>query len=182
MTRTLHPRVPLLAAVGLVVAALAFVTARAGRQTSISGALARGLAPEAPPFTLPRLDGDGTLDLAALRGRVVVLNFWASWCVPCRDEAPLLEAAWQRYRDRGVVVVGVNVQDLTADAQRFVRETRTTFPVVRDHDNRVYRAYGLTGVPETFFTDRQGRIVRKFPGAVLEAAEWFRAVEDVLAR
>lgn len=172
----------ILAVVGLVVGALALLIVRAGRQASITAALARGLTPDAPPFVLPRLDRDGTLELAALRGKVVVLNFWASWCVPCRDEAPLLEAIWQRYRDRGVVVVGVNVQDLIPAAQRFLRETRTTYPVVRDRDNRIYRAYGLTGVPETFFIDRQGRIVRKFPGVVTDQAAWARAVEEVLAR
>lgn len=182
MNRALRHRVALLAAIVLVVVALALLTVRAGRQASITAALARGLAPEAPPFVLPRLDRDGTLELAALRGEVVVLNFWASWCVPCRDEAPLLEAVWQRYRDRGVVVVGVNVQDLIPAAQRFLRETRTTYPVVRDRDNRIYRAYGLTGVPETFFIDRRGRIVRKFPGVVTDRATWFRAVEEALAR
>lgn len=182
LTRRARHRVVLLAAVALVVGGLALLTVRAGRQASITAALARGLTPEAPPFVLPRLDRDGTLALTALRGQVVVLNFWASWCVPCRDEAPLLEATWQRYRDRGVVVVGVNVQDLVPAAQRFLRETRVTYPVVRDRDSRVYRAYGLTGVPETFFIDRQGRIVRKFPGVITEQAEWVHAVEEVLRR
>jgi cytochrome c biogenesis protein CcmG/thiol:disulfide interchange protein DsbE len=80
------------------------------------------------------------------------------------------------------VVLGVNVQDLVPEAQRFLKETKTTFPTVRDRDNSIYRAYGLTGVPETFFVDRQGRIARKFPGAVTDSKEWFRIVEEVLAR
>jgi cytochrome c biogenesis protein CcmG/thiol:disulfide interchange protein DsbE len=175
-------RAALLGAVVAVLGLLAFATARTNRPASISVALARGLTPEAPAFALPRLDTRGTLDLGSLRGRVVVLNFWASWCVPCREEAVALEATWRRYRDRGVVVLGVNVQDLVPEAERFLQQTRATFPVVRDRDNSVYRAYGLTGVPETFFIDRSGRIIRKFPGAVTEPARWFEAVEETLAR
>lgn len=161
---------------------LVFVTLRTNRPASLTVALARGETPAAPLLVLPRLDAEGNLDLAALRGRVVVLNFWSSWCIPCRDEAPALDATWQRYRERGVMVLGVNVQDLTPAALRFLRETRTTYPTVRDKDNTVYRAYGLTGVPETFFVDRSGRIVRKFPGVVTDPQEWFRAVEAALAR
>jgi cytochrome c biogenesis protein CcmG/thiol:disulfide interchange protein DsbE len=179
---SLRQRAALLGAVIAVLALLAFATFRTNRPASISVALARGLTPDAPGFVLPRLDAEGALDLASLRGRVVVINFWASWCLPCRDEAPVLEATWQKYRERGVVVLGVNVQDLVPEARRFLKETRTTFPTVRDKDNTVYRAYGLTGVPETFFVDRQGRIVRKFPGAVTDLKEWFRVVEEVLAR
>lgn len=179
---SLGRRVALLGSLAAVLGLLAFVTVRSNRPVTISAALARGLTPQAPPFVLPRLDIDGTLDLASLRGKVVVINFWASWCIPCREEARALEATWQRYRDRGVVVLGVNVQDLTPEALRFLRDTKTTYPAVRDKDNTVYRAYGLTGVPETFFVDRAGRIVRKFPGAVLDPQEWFKAVEDTLAR
>lgn len=161
---------------------LVFVTFRTNRPASLTVALARGETPAAPLLVLPRLDAEGSLDLGSLRGRVVVLNFWSSWCIPCRDEAPALEATWQRYREQGVMVLGVNVQDLTPAALRFLHETRTTYPTVRDKDNTVYRAYGLTGVPETFFVDRSGRIVRKFPGAVIDPQEWFRAVETALAR
>lgn len=161
---------------------LVFVTLRTNRPASLTVALARGDTPVAPLLVLPRLDAEGSLDLGALRGRVVVLNFWSSWCIPCREEAPALEATWQRYRERGVMVVGVNVQDLTPEALRFLHETRTTYPTVRDKDNTVYRAYGLTGVPETFFVDRFGRIVSKFPGAVTDPQEWFRTVETALAR
>lgn len=180
--RGIRGQVALLAGVVLMLGLLVFVTARGTRPASLTVALARGQTPPAPAFVLPRLDGEGTVSLEALRGKVVVLNFWASWCVPCRDEAPALEATWQRYKDRGVVVLGVNVQDLVPAAQRFLRETATTFPTVRDKDNTVYRAYGLTGVPETFFIDRAGRIVRKFPGAVIKPEAWFKAVDDALAR
>jgi len=179
---SLARRAALLASLVAVLGLLAFVTARTQRPASITSALARGLTPEAPGFSLPRLDAPGALDLASLRGKAVVINFWASWCLPCREEAPVLEATWQRYRDRGAVVVGVDVQDLTNEAHRFLRETKTTYPQVRDKDNAVYRAYGLTGVPETFFIDRAGRIVRKFPGAVTDPEEWFKTVEETLAR
>lgn len=180
--RSFGRRAALLGALAAVLGLLAFVTIRTPRTASITTALARGLTPAAPGFVLPRLDTESTLDLASLRGKVVVVNFWASWCIPCRDEAPVLEATWQRYRARGTVVVGVDVQDLTEEAQRFLRETKTTYPQVRDKDNTVYRAYGLTGVPETFFIDRSGRIIRKFPGAVTDPKEWFKAVEEVDAR
>ncbi|MDR7484098.1 MAG: TlpA disulfide reductase family protein [Armatimonadota bacterium] len=178
----LRRRAVLLGSLIVVFGLLTYVTTRVNRPASITVALARGLTPEAPAFSLPRLNAEGTLSLDSLRGRVVVINFWASWCVPCRDEAPALEATWQRYRDRGVVVLGVNVQDLIPKARQFLNETGATYPQVRDKDNTVYRAYGLTGVPETFFISRDGRIVRKFPGVVTDPGEWFKAVDEALRR
>lgn len=172
----------LLGSLVVVLGLLALATYRTSRPASLTVALARGETPLAPHFVLPRLDAEGSQDLGALRGQVVVLNFWSSWCIPCRDEAPALEATWQRYMNRGVMVVGVNVQDLTPAALRFLQETKTTYPTIRDKDNTVYRAYGLTGVPETFFVDRLGRIVSKFPGAVTDPQKWFQAVEFALAR
>lgn len=179
---SLRAQAALLGSVIVFLGLLAFVTLRTNRPSSISVALARGLMPEAPAFELPRLDTDGTLSLALLRGKVVVLNFWASWCIPCKEEAPALEATWRRYKDKDVVVLGVNVQDLIPEATRFLKATKTTYPSVRDKDNHIYRAYGLTGVPESFFVDRSGRIVRKFPGAVNDQREWAKAVEDTLTR
>jgi cytochrome c biogenesis protein CcmG/thiol:disulfide interchange protein DsbE len=179
---TLSQRAALLGTLVAVLGLLAFVTLHSTRPATIASALARGKTPEAPGFVLPRLDAEGAIDLRALRGRVVVVNFWASWCVPCRDEAPALQAAWERYRDRGVVVLGVNVQDLVSEARRFLGDVKTTYPSVRDRDNAVYRAYGLTGVPETFFIDRAGRIVFRFPGVVTEHGLWFKAIDDVLTR
>jgi len=179
---SLRQRAALLGALVAVLGLLAFVTFRSNRPGTIASALARGETPPAPLFALPRLDQEATLELSALKGQVVVVNFWASWCVPCRDEAAALQTAWERYRGRGVMVLGVNVQDLVPEAQRFLKVVKTTYPTVRDKDGSVYRAYGLTGVPETFFVDRQGRIVRKFPGVVTEQPEWFKAIDDALAR
>ena len=120
----------------------------------------------APNFTLPRLDSTGDLRLASLRGKAVVLNFWASWCVPCKGEAALFETAWRRWRDRGVVVVGVDSQDFSGDARRFARHFRITYPLVHDGPGKTKDSYGVTGFPETFFVDRRGRLVGHIPGAL----------------
>jgi cytochrome c biogenesis protein CcmG, thiol:disulfide interchange protein DsbE len=121
--------------------------------------LGRGESPAAPSFRLDRLDRPGSLSLAAYRGRPVVLNFWASWCVPCKEEAPLLESVWKRYRDRGLVVVGVDINDLKGDARRFARQNKMSYPLVHDGPGDTTTTYGLTGVPETFFVARDGRLV-----------------------
>lgn len=159
---------------------IGYAAVRKQQPQSITVALARGQKPTAPEFRLPRFD-EGTLALSELRGRYVLVNFWASWCIPCKDEAPLLERAWNKYRDRGLVVVGVNIQDLETEARKFLAQTGATYPNVRDRDNRVNRAYGVTGVPETFFIDKQGRVVRKFPGAAVEWRVWEEAIEALLA-
>lgn len=164
-------RSALIAAVaGVVIAAfialLVIGLTAGGQDTSIDRAIAAGDPEPAPRFTLPllanaeaigRRDGE-QLSLSDLRGRPVLLNFWASWCDPCKREAPVLEDAWRRARARGVVVLGVDVQDLTGDARDFIERYGQTYPTVRDGGERTYRAYGLTGVPETFFVDRQGRV------------------------
>lgn len=125
-----------------------------------------------PSFRIPGLDG-GVVDSAALRGRILVVNFWASWCYPaCYEEAPRLQRIWEAYRDRGVVVVGVNIQDQEGPAREFVRRFGQTFPNGVDRTGRVSIDFGVYGVPETFVVDRGGRIVGKYSGAVPEA--WLR--------
>jgi cytochrome c biogenesis protein CcmG/thiol:disulfide interchange protein DsbE len=144
----------------------------------------RGDRPAAPDFTLERLDRDGDLQLASLRGKVVVLNAWASWCVPCKEEAPFLEEVWRSNRDRGVVVLGLDAKDFRADARRFADRYGLTFPLVYDGPGDAIDEYGVTGFPETFVIDREGRVVRAFVGAVdgeEERAELRTAIEGALS-
>lgn len=159
-------------AVGLVVSLLGLLGWKLANDDSGNPAAAfeRGERPVAPDFTLDRLDTDGELELSSLRGRVVVLNFWAAWCDPCRREMPRLEQAWQRYRDRGVTFVGVNTTDFSGDAQRFVRRYRVTFPTVRDGNGRVLARYGGLPIPWTYFVGRDGRIVGYIHGEVTAEA------------
>ncbi len=123
----------------------------------------------APAFTLAPLDGSAPVALEHHRGHVVVLNFWASWCNPaCYEEAPVLERQWRAYRDRGVVVIGVDIQDTLPAAQKFVRDFSLSFPNVRDTNGKVSIDYGVYGVPETYFIDRAGRIRTKQVGALTD--------------
>jgi cytochrome c biogenesis protein CcmG/thiol:disulfide interchange protein DsbE len=110
------------------------------------------------------LEGDGRVSLADFRGKAVVLNFWASWCEPCKEEAPMLEEAWRRHRERGLVVLGVNAQDYGDDARDFVERYGLTYPIVHDGPGSSLGRYGLTGFPETWWIDRQGRLVRYVQG------------------
>ena len=144
----------------------------------------RGDRPAAPDFTLERLDGSGELQLSSLRGKVVILNAWASWCGPCKEEAPYLEQVWRRNRDRGVVVLGLDAKDFRADARRFAERYDLTFPLVYDGPGDAIDGYGITGFPETFVIDREGRVVRAFAGAVNgeeERAELRAAIEGALS-
>ena len=120
----------------------------------------------APAFELERLDGSGRLALASFHGRVRVLNFWATWCVPCKTESPTLQRLWEQYRGRGVVFVGVDYNDVAGDARRFVRKHGLTYPMVRDRAGSVASRYDLTGVPETFVVDRRGNVVEHFVGPI----------------
>ena len=108
---------------------------------------------------------DGMLTLSELRGHPAVLNFWASWCVPCKEEAAAFDAAAQQFRGR-VAFVGVNVQDLTGPARRFLERHQVNYVSVRDGSNTTYNNYGLTGVPETYYIDPHGRATGHAPGAI----------------
>ncbi|HEY2073367.1 MAG TPA: TlpA disulfide reductase family protein [Gaiellaceae bacterium] len=130
----------------------------------------------APNFTLSRVDSSGKLDLASLRGKPVVINFWASWCVPCKGEAKMLEQAWQQYKSKGVVFVGVDYNDVTSDARTFMSHHGVTYPIVQDGSGMTGDHYGLTGVPETFFVDRRGRLVGShIVGTITNQAAAFRS-------
>jgi cytochrome c biogenesis protein CcmG/thiol:disulfide interchange protein DsbE len=125
---------------------------------------------QAPAFMLRELGGTGTIDLASLRGKPVVLNFWASWCAPCKSEAPLLQHAWSQYRARGVHFVGVDFHDVTSDAKRFVAAHRLTFPMAEDGSGGVTQdRYGVSQVPETYVVDGAGRVVLHLAGPLNNA-------------
>jgi cytochrome c biogenesis protein CcmG/thiol:disulfide interchange protein DsbE len=136
---------------------------------------------EASSFTLALFDG-GTFRLAEQRGKVVVLNVWASWCYPaCWNEAPWLEAAWRKYRDQGVMVVGLDYQDRETDARAFIQRFGQTFPNGPDPGSKIAIEYGVYGVPETFFIDHAGRIYAKHIGEI--SRETLEAkIEEGLAR
>jgi cytochrome c biogenesis protein CcmG/thiol:disulfide interchange protein DsbE len=169
------------------VGAVALVAALLGLLAwKLAGTDGRRASGPAPDFTLARLDEEGTLSLASLRGKAVVVNFWASWCTPCRDEAPFLDATWRKYRDRGLVVVGVAVRDFSEDSRRFARRFGMTYPIVKADGNRIERDYGITGVPETFFVDREGNLVGDPIAGPVDASDEIErrfeaAIEEALA-
>jgi cytochrome c biogenesis protein CcmG/thiol:disulfide interchange protein DsbE len=133
----------------------------------------------APEFSLPRLGQRGRVELESLRGQVVVLNFWASWCVACRDEHPDLLAAWDRYRERGVVLVGIDFEDTEEAALAYAREMGGDWPLVSDLGSRAAIVYGVFGVPETFVIAPDGTVTAKHVGAVTYA--WLtREIEAAL--
>ncbi len=132
----------------------------------------------APEFTLPLLSGPGVgsagappsrLSLRSLRGHPVVLNFWASWCVPCREETPLLVRLHRVYGPRGIVFVGVNTQDEARDARRFMGQYHVDYPVVISSDERLIVTYGIFGLPTTVFIDAGGTVRSREAGGFLGA-------------
>jgi cytochrome c biogenesis protein CcmG, thiol:disulfide interchange protein DsbE len=135
----------------------------------IDAALAAGKRPAAPDLSLPRLGDTRAVSLSAWRGKVVVLNYWASWCPPCRDESPLLERWQRRIAPRGGTVVGVDALDVTSDARAFIRRYRLSYPMLHDGDGHSQQRFGITGYPETFVIDRRGRIAAVRRGTVNDA-------------
>lgn len=138
--------------VGLVVALLGLLgwglRARAG------GPVENGVAPD---FSLTTFEGQ-TVTLGELRGKVVIINFWASWCVPCRQEAAYLESTWRAYKDKGVVFVGVNYVDAEPNARAYLDEFDITYPSGPDPAQKIARTYRIKGVPETFYVDKAGQL------------------------
>ena len=174
---------------GAQVAAVAVVAALLGLlawkvlqgESEVTSSLQSGGTPAAPEFTLERLDGKGDLTLASLRGKTVVLNFWASWCGPCKDETPLLQQASKRWEGKDVVFVGVDVKDFRGDARAFLARYGVTYPNVYDGKGSTVGRYGVTGFPETYFVDAEGRVRHRIAGPVEDAAEIDAGIEKALA-
>ena len=181
------PRLVICVLLAGFVAVLAWSVLAKADRGGLNTRIQNGERPPAPSFDLPVIwpraapwpeglagaAADHRLTLAELRGRPVVLNFWASWCVPCQDEAPILADAARRHPE--VRVVGVDVQDLTDGAIAFLRRFHTPYGSVHDADSGIYDDYGLTGVPETFYLDAAGRLVAHDPGQV-EPADLERGI------
>ena len=150
-------------------------------RTATEGSGATRPGKEAPAFTLRSFE-DGELSLSDFEGEAVVINFWASWCLPCREEMPALEATWNAYRDRGLVIIGVNTprSDPEPQARAFLEEFGVTYPNVFDTDGFTAIDYGVSGIPVTFFVDRDGIVARRYVGTLTpdSLVVW---VEDLLA-
>lgn len=153
-------------ALGLVLGMLA-VYGRTGGLSASTLIGAQPTAEGAPPFAFTTFDGK-RIALGDLAGKPVVLNFWASWCTPCRAEMPYFETTYQSYRERDVVFLGLAVQDNVADSQAFLREVGVTYPTGPDDGNAITLRYQVTGMPTTFFITPDGRVVRRWIGAISE--------------
>lgn len=153
------------AMLGLVVVLVVAVENSRSKDAFVKS-VAAGRLPAAPAFDLPALEGAGRVRLADYRGKVVVVNFWASWCDPCADEAPLLATMAAEQRKAGVVFVGIDANDVVDDAQQFAKRFGLDYAQAHDGDGSEKDRFGVTGFPETFVIDREGRAVEWFPGQI----------------
>jgi cytochrome c biogenesis protein CcmG/thiol:disulfide interchange protein DsbE len=170
------------AAVGVIVALLGLLIWKIAQgESEVTKTLSQGGTPTAPAFSLERLDGSGELSLASLGGKTVVLNFWASWCGPCKDETPLLQRGWGRWKGKNVVFVGVDVKDFRGDARSFLSRFGVTYPNVYDGKGSLVGRYGVTGFPETYFIDGRGRVRYRIAGPVADAADLDAGIRRALA-
>lgn len=135
----------------------------------------------APEFELPLLNAEGSLTSEELRGSPVIINFFASWCIPCREEAPLLEETFERYQDRGLVLVGVSIRDAAPDARDFVEEFGITYPIVHDPQEVLAKKVGVLGLPETYFITDDWRFAAQSKGNELgnrQGTVWFGPITE----
>lgn len=167
------------AAIAAVVVAVIVVAVMQARAAPRPTDLQRTSGERAPAIHLPDLvDPDRTIDLRDVAGRPVVLNFWASWCVPCRREMPTFPALYERFGDR-VALIGINHQDRRSNALDLLTETGVRYPTGHDPDGQVARAYGLFGMPTTVFISADGAILARRTGEI-DADELERTIDDLL--
>jgi cytochrome c biogenesis protein CcmG/thiol:disulfide interchange protein DsbE len=158
-----------LVAIALFVALLGYGVLRSNRATSLDAAVASGKRVAPPTVDLPWLDRDQHATLADWRGKVVVLNFWASWCPPCREEVPLL-ARWQPQLARGGgTILGVDTLDVASDARAFMRKNHLDYPSLRDRGGDTARRFGVAAYPESVVIDRKGRVAALMRGPLDDA-------------
>jgi len=160
---------PVTVAAAALVGLLAYGLVSKGADTTLDEAVAKGGRPQAPVAALPRLQKQGQASLADYKGKVVVLNVWASWCEPCRDEVPLLQKTHDRIQSQGGLVLGLDTADASSKAIKFLDDMKASFPSLRDRDREFGRKLGVTGYPETFLIDRKGRIAALRRGPVDQA-------------
>jgi len=170
-----------IASVGLVAALLALLVWKVVQsdRTNVAASYTKGHRTKPVDFDLKRLNGEGSLRLSSLRGKVVVINFWAAWCAPCKTEAPRFQSAFERYRDR-VVFVGVDTTDYSGDGRAFLARYGVSYPNVRDPNGRVLHDYGGLPIPRTFVVARSGRVHGYIFGEA-RAKDLEKAIREALA-
>jgi cytochrome c biogenesis protein CcmG/thiol:disulfide interchange protein DsbE len=167
-------------AAALLVGLLAYGVASRRADTSIDEAINKGQRVDAPTARLKLLGHSGESSLADYKGKVVVLNFWASWCKPCTEELPLLEKTHRSISGQNALVLGANYQDVSDNALGFVRRFKLTYPSLRDRDGEFADRYGSRAFPETFVIDRRGKIAAQRRGPVDQ--KWLNATLPPLLR